>query len=565
MGYFRPEDTPRQVLDRVRALAPGGWDRVWAEDGPLAVSKLRLVGVYDDRQDGSFMLRVRLPGGRLRWQQAEAIGRLAAEFARKPSPDLEGPDSFLELTTRQDVQLHWIRFEALPVIWQRLAAVGLGSLQACGDTARNVTGCAVAGVDRDEVFDASPVVERVDAWLLANPAISSFLPRKFKIAITGCSTDCVLARINDLAFTPARREGRLGFHVWAGGGLSDYPRLASNLDLFVLPEQVPEVVSACLRLFADLGDPVHKAVNRFRAVVAELGAARIREELCRRLPFALPPGGEDLSTWQACDHAGIHPQHAPGRLERLYAGLTVPVGRMAGSELVEAARLAREYGDGGLRLTQRQSLILTGIRPARLPQLLAEPLLARLRPEPDPFERAVVACTSAPFCKFGIFNVKEHGDRLAWYLRAAVSPAAAARLQGLRLHLSGCKAACAQIHVGHIGLRATLGKDEDRYYEAFDVAAGGAPGSGRLARWVAHEVPVATAFSGIAGLLKAYTTEAPAGETLDTYLAHLPDARLAAFFRPAPEPTGTGVSAASGGPAHRADAAETNRSAGGIE
>lgn len=527
MTRFRPEDTPEEVIVRVRARAADGWEQVWSEEGTLAVAKLRLAGVYDDRQDGLFMLRIRIPGGRLSWEQAETVGWIAEELARKPSPELEGPDAFLELTTRQDIQLHWVRFERLPEIWDRMAAVGLLSLQACGDTARNVTSCPVAGIARDQVLDAAPLVSRVDAYLLRNPAVSAFLPRKFKICITGCPTDCVQARINDLVFTPARRAGLLGFHVWAGGGLSDYPRLASSLDLFVGPEAVLDVAVACLQLYRELGDPTHKAVNRFRALVAELGSERVRDELLRRLSFPLPAAGEDLSTWEASDHLGVHPQVDP---ERVYVGLNVPVGRLVPAQLVEAARLAREYGDGGIRLTQRQNLVLTGVEPTVLPALRREPLLRALRPEPDPFERAVVACTSAPFCKFGIFNVKEKGLELTEHLRASVSPAAAARLDDLRVHVSGCKAACAQVHVGHLGLRASLAKDEAGYQEAFDVAVGGAPAHGRLARWVAIEVPAPRVFERIGQLLEGYAAESEAGESLDAYLARLPDERLAATF-----------------------------------
>lgn len=534
MAHFRREDTPRQVVARVRERAGDGWERVWREEGHVAVSKLRLAGVYDDRQDGSFMLRLRIPGGRLTWQQAEAIGQLAQEFVCKPSPELEGPDGFLEITTRQDVQLHWVRFEVLPAIWDWLNAVGLTSLQACGDTARNVTGCPVAGISHDEVLDATPVLEAGNRHVLDHPELSAFLPRKFKITVTGCRTDCVLARINDLAFTPARRDAQLGYHVWAGGGLSDYPRLASSLDVFARPDEVVGVVAACLRLYGDLGDHEHKAVNRFRALVDELGPARIREELQRRLPASLPPAGEDLSSWAACDHLGVHPQ--PGA-DRVYVGLNVPIGRMAGRELAGAARLARDYGDGELRLTQRQNLILAGVRPGCLAALRQEPLLRRLRPEPDPFERAVVACTSAPFCKFGIFNVKEQGAALVERLRATVSPRAAARLDGLRLHVSGCKAACAQIHVGHLGLRATMGQNGDGYVEAFDVAASGDVGHGRLANWIAAEVPVTEAFQGIAGVLEAYAAEAGEDESLDAYLARVSRARLAALF---PAPVGAG-------------------------
>ncbi|HXX39135.1 MAG TPA: hypothetical protein VEP50_13480, partial [bacterium] len=464
----------------------------------------------------------------LTWHQAAAVGQIAQRHARKPSPDAEGSERFAEFTTRQNIQVHWVRFEALPVIWEQLDAAGLTSLQACGDTARNITGCPVAGIDRDQVLDAAPIVRQVHHHVLQHPALSAFLPRKFKITVTGCPSDCVLARINDLAFTPARHNGELGFHVWLGGGLSDYARLASDQRVFVRPHEVIAVVDATLRLYKELGDPVHKAVNRFRALVDALGPARVRDELLARLPFTLPAAGEDLSTWRPCDHLGVHPHAAS---DHVYVGLNVPVGRLAGEELVEVARLARDYGDGEIRLTQRQNLILTGVSPEHLSSLRCEPLLHRLRPEPDPFERAAIACTSAPFRKFGIFNVKEKGVELIEHLRAALSARAAARLHGLCLHVSGCKASCAQIHVGHLGLRAAMGKDEDGFYEAFDVAVGGDLGRERLARWIAHQVPVGSAFRGIAGLLIAYAAETPPGEAADLLPGAADDRAARGVFR----------------------------------
>jgi len=501
---FLPTDTPAEVVERVRAWTSSARTPPDAETDPLAIGKLRLAGVYDDRQPGFFMLRTRVPGGRLSAPQAETLAQVARDHSVRPQGE-RGPERFVEITTRQDLQLHWIRFESLPAIWDRYAAVGLTTLEACGDGLRNVTSCPLAGLDPRELLDARPVVDAVTALGLTEPELAAFLPRKFKVAVTGCPSDCVLARVNDLAFTPASRGGRLGFNVHGGGGLSDYPRLASPLDVFVEPGQVPEVVRAALVLYRERGDFEHKAVNRFRRLVEELGSEKTAAELRARLPFPVASAGDDLSTWRAEDHLGVRPERRAGRFT---VGLCVPLGRLAAVELAEFARLARSYGDGELRLTQRQNVVLAGVRKELLSELLAEPLLERLRPEPDPFERAVVACTSAPFCKFGIFNVKEKGAELIEHLRLALSPSRGDSLHGLRIHIAGCKASCAQTHAGHIGLRATVAKDEIGHREAFDIALGGDPGGGRLARWVAAAVPLEEAFATIASLLEAAAEDA---------------------------------------------------------
>ncbi|MDA8283016.1 MAG: hypothetical protein M0Z42_06870, partial [Actinomycetota bacterium] len=222
---------------------------------------------------------------------------------------------------------------------------------------------------------------------------------------------------------------------------------------------------------------------------------RVATEVRDRLGFAAPAAGEDLTTWRAEDHVGVHPD----REGTSYVGLCVPLGRLSAGELGELARCARVHGDGRVRFTQRQNVILTGV--ADVDALLAEPLLERLKPEPDPFERGVVACTSAPFCKFAILAMKPYGQRLIDHLRAEVPPEGWDRLDGLRIHLSGCKASCAQIPTAHIGLRATMGKDGEDYYDGFDVALGGDAGAARLARWARGDVPADAAFDGVASLL----------------------------------------------------------------
>lgn len=491
---FRRADGPAEVIGRIRGAGAVRWEDLSPADRATGIGKLRLAGVYDDRQLGYFMLRTRIPGGRLDAAQAETIARVTRDFSVRP-PEEQGPDRFLEITTRQDIQLHWIRFESLPEIWQRYEAVGLATAQACGDTLRNVTSCPVDGLDPAGLAETRTVLGTLSALADTEPELTAALPRKFKVAVTGCPTDCVQARLHDLAFTPARRGDLVGFNVHAGGGLSDSPRLASRLDLFVSPAQVVDVVRAALRLYVERGDYRHKAVNRFRILVHELGPARVAAEIARRLPYRPAGAGEDLSTWRFEDHLGVHAD----RTGRSWVGLCVPLGRLTADELAEVARLARVHGDGGIRLSQRQNLVVTGV--ADPGPLLAEPLLERLRPRPDPFERAVIACTSAPFCKYAMLDAKAVGGRLIDHLRQSVPQESWDRLDGLRLHLSGCKASCAQVQGAHVGFRATMARDEAGYREAFDIAVGGDVGAGRLAGWTALDVPVESAFEWLTAAL----------------------------------------------------------------
>lgn len=493
---FAQDQLPTEAAAAITQAGPTSFADLHPSDrGPLGIGKLRLVGFYDDRFPETFMLRVRIPGGRLSADQLDVIAGIADDFCVR----IEGVserDRFVEITTRQGIQIHWIRFENIPEIFARMGAAGLSSLEACGNTMRNPTACAVDGMDARGLLEVGPVLDAVGTLIQSDERLTSFLPRKFKVAVTGCPTDCVVARVNCVAFTPARRDGRIGFGVHVGGGLSDYPRLATPLDAFVEPAGVPAVVKAILELFSAEGDYEHSSVNRFRALVHQLGTERVAAELRARVPDGLlEPAGEDLSTWAAEDHLGVNPD----RFGTHYVGLSVPVGRLGVEDVRELSRLARLHGDANVRLTQRQNIILPGI--GNVDALLAEPLLERLRPEPDPFERAVVACTSAPFCKFAILPMKAYGTALTGHLRTNVPTEGRDRLDGLRLHMSGCKASCAQIPLAHIGLRATMGKTEDGLFDAFDVAVGGDAGAGKLAGWARLAVPADNVFDAVTSAL----------------------------------------------------------------
>ncbi len=494
-SIFAVEQTPEQIRKAILEKGSCAWGDLSDSDrGPLGVGKLRLVGVYDDNFSETFMLRTRIPGGRLTSSQLRVIGGVVNDFSLK-DPGSDAPERFAEITTRQNFQIHWIRFENLPEIWHRFESVGLWSYEACGNSMRNITSCPVDGIDAKAHFEVGDAIERLNSFAMENQPLSAFLPRKFKVGITGCDTDCIVARVNCIAFTPAEKKGELGFHVHLGGGLSDYPRLASQANLFITSDQVTEVVRATLQVFVECGDFQNSSVNRFRALVHELGPERIESEIVSRLGFKPRELGRDLSSWQFEDHLGIHRDNCGTH----YVGLCVPLGRLSGDEINEIAEIAERCGDGRIRLTHRQNLVLTGV--ADIESLLDEPLLAKFSPNPDPFERAIIACTSAPFCKFAILAMKPYGARLIERLRSSVPQEGWHRLQGLRIHMSGCKASCAQIGLAHIGLRATMGKDESRIFDAFDIALGGDAGAGNLARWRCGELSADLAFDDITGLV----------------------------------------------------------------
>ena len=292
------------------------------------MERLKWVGLYPQRQGGNaFMMRVKVPGGVLTAAQAREIGIAADAFGEGPEDSPVFGNRYADITTRQTVQLHWLRIEDVPRIWQRFWDVGLTTVQACGDSARNVTCCPVSGVDADEVVDALPVARAVSAFFTGNREYAN-LPRKFKIGITGCLEDCARVEIDDIGLWPARAaDGTVGFNVLAGGGLSDGERMGSDHRRArharagggAHPGHRPGLRGA--RATASTGgSPACATSSRSSAPRGSAprwrGAAR----------FDLAPAGEELTRRFRGDHVGVHPQRQPGLV---YVGCCVPVGRHA--------------------------------------------------------------------------------------------------------------------------------------------------------------------------------------------------------------------------------------------
>ena len=524
-----PLDVRDAILERYATEGPGAIAAV-----PGEAERLKWVGLYPQRQGGdAFMLRIKVPGGRLTAAQAQIVGEIAEKFARGPAPNPVFGDAYLDITTRQDVQLHWIRIGAVPEIWRRLEAVGVTTVQACGDSARNVLCCPVSGLDADEVLDAYPVAAAVSAYFTGNREYAN-LPRKFKLSVTGCREDCAQAEINDIGLWPARLDdGTVGLNVLVGGGLSDGPRMASDIDVFVHPdpERVVELFRAVAQLFGELGNRENRGLARMRYLVQELGPERFRAELAERAAVDLLPAGEALTRGYRGDHVGVHAQKQPGRC---YVGLNVTVGRMPGRNLVEAARLAGDYGDGELRLATDQNLILSGVPEARLGALLAEPLLAEHSPDPGPFERGVVACTGSEFCRFAIVETKARAAQWARELDRRLGPGDGGESGGgiVRMHLSGCSASCAQPQIADIGLRGETAHHGDAIVEAVDVGLGGSLGTdAAFVDFVEGAKPVSEVPDALVGLLTRYRAERREGEAFHQWCRRLPNAELRATLR----------------------------------
>lgn len=453
---LKREKGPLGMLDELPSLIAAGYADVAEED----IVRLKWWGLYHDKPKvGTFMLRIKLPAGRLTAPQLRAVGDLALEHGKGEA----------ELTTRQNIQLHHLTLGSLPDVFDRLHAAGLTSLGGCGDTIRAITGCPAHGVAADELFDVGPVLEEAHAFFTGNPDYID-LPRKHKISISACASRCNAPEINCIALVGAIRDGEPGFAVLVGGGLSSVPRIARELGVFVRLDDALPILRAILDTWRDdLRWRVSRVKSRMKFMVDALGAEGVRAEVERRLGHPLPDFELPPLDVEPDDHLGIRPQR---QVERTTIGFPVHVGLLGGERLVALADLLEPIG-ADARVTRQQNLLLSGIPNGRVESLVVSLSSLGLAPEANGLRGNAIACTGEPHCNYSVTETKTRLDRLVLGLEEQFGDAVAP----LRLHLDGCPHACGQHWVGDIGLQGTTARDDaGQRHQAFDVYLRGALG-----------------------------------------------------------------------------------------
>jgi sulfite reductase (ferredoxin) len=415
----------------------------------------------EELDDRYFMLRIRIDGGQLNPAQLRAIADISNKYGRGTA----------DVTDRQNIQLHWIEIESVPAIWQQLEAVGLSTMEACGDTPRVIIGCPLAGIAEDEVIDATPQIKDVHDRYIGTPEFSN-LPRKFKSAMSGCTAHCTVHEINDIAFVGVVNEhGEVGYDVFVGGGLSTNPMFAKRLGAFVKPDQVHEVWKGIISIFRDYGYRRLRHRARIKFLVNDWGAEKFREVLEKEyLGFALPDGPAPAAPLPRRDHVGIHPQ----RDGDVYVGFAPKVGRLNGDLLHVIGDLAEEYGSGRVRTTAEQKMVVLDVPPARADELAAKLAEHDLQVHPSTFRRQTMACTGIEYCKLAIVETKQRGMDLIEELERRLPDFD----QPLTININGCPNACARIQVADIGLKGQLVVDENGdQVEGFQIHLGGRLGA----------------------------------------------------------------------------------------
>jgi sulfite reductase (ferredoxin) len=417
----------------------------------------------EELDDRYFMLRIRIDGGQLDHDQLRVIADISRRYARGTA----------DVTDRQNIQLHWVEIENVPAIWDALESVGLSTTEACGDTPRVILGCPLAGIDADEIINATPEIAVIGRRYIGDPAFSN-LPRKFKSSISGCAAQCAAHEINDVAFVGVvNGAGEAGYDLWVGGGLSTNPMIGQRLGTFVRPGQVPEVWAGVTGLFRDYGYRRLRHRARIKFLVADWGTERFREVLEKEyLGYALPDGPAPASPRGGVrDHVGVHLQ----RDGRYYIGFAPTVGRLSADALDLIAGLAETYGSGQVRTTTEQKMVILDVPPERKDQLVAELGAAGLPAAPSAFRRHAMACTGIEFCKLAIVETKHRAADLIGELER--------RLPGfsepVTINVNGCPNSCARIQTADIGLKGSLVTGPDgNQVEGFQVHLGGSLNGG---------------------------------------------------------------------------------------
>ena len=501
------DKAPLGIRDELPALIAGGYEALPEED----IVRLQWWGLYHDKPKiGTFMLRVKIPNGVLSPAKLRTIGEVSNRYGRGDA----------EITTRQCIQLHWLELASLPDVFADLEASGITSAGGCGDTVRNITGCPVSGIAADELFDSTPIVDATTETYYGNPEWAN-LPRKHKYSIASCPDRCNAPEINCISLVGVLNDGREGYAVQVGGGLSSVPRMARDMGVFVSKEEAVEILGATTLVWSeDLKYRMSRVKARMKFMVDDIGAdgmrERVEEKLGRTLErFELPPIDAQPSA-----HIGVHAQKHEGLS---YIGVPVQLGLSAGEQLIAVADLVDSFG-GDIRLTRQQNLIVTGVPNEQVDVVLAQLDELGLPLTTNEIWANSIACTGEPHCNFSVGQTKDRLRDLLDHLETTFGDA----VSELRLHLDGCPHACAQHWVGDLGFQATTGKDADgQRISAYDIfvrgSLGPAPEIGRsLFRRVASE----QLEPAVEGIVRGWLDQREDNETFTAFQRRLSDDEL---------------------------------------
>ncbi len=419
------------------------------QTSPVAFRAYRVpMGVYEQRKAGLFMVRIRIGAGLVLPFQLERVAELSKRYG----------NGVLHVTTRQDIQIHEVKIEDTPDVLEGLLEVGISSRGGGGNTVRNVTACPEAGVCQKEEFDVAPYAIATAEYLLQDR--SSFnLPRKYKIVFSGCSQDCAYACVADLGFFAHKKDGVKGFVVYAAGGLGSNPAVAVKIEDFIKADEIFETAEAIKRLFDKHGDRANKHKARLRYVLAGLGVEEFIK-LYQKEKDTLKAEGLPFKAPDIRDIASMYPTSEGSETVRL----RLKKGDIPADDLQKVAQIAAKYGQGLVRTTQLQDLLITGVPVEDVDKINGElkDFSINVFAEGGP---KVVACTGAATCKLGLCLSRGLSDAISNKLSQIDSPKTVIRI-------SGCPNSCGHHYIADIGFQGKAKRVKGKLMPCYDVLVG---------------------------------------------------------------------------------------------
>lgn len=419
------------------------------EIDPEDIDRFKWYGLYTqnknlqgDDESLYFMLRVKLEHGSANIEQLRAMAQISKEFGRDTA----------DFTTRQDLQFHFISVKNLPEIFERLDKVGLSTKFAAGDVPRNVTTCAVSGIDHDEFCDTTEIVNDINDFLRGNKELAN-LPRKYKVAVSACAKHCINHEHQDLSFSAFELNGEVVFDVNVGGGLASSKRFATSIG-YAKKEQILDIVKAVSYTFRDHGLRESRKKARIAHLVKEWGEEKFKAHIEKELGYTLASSPKIAYTpYIKREHFGVHASKTNGKS---YVGIAVNGGHIGADKLFALADILEKHGATRIKTTITQNFVVEDVPNENLDALVAELTALDLEAYPNPFKARLLSCTGLDFCKFAVSDTKKTGIALANYLNTKFPEFK----ENVSISVNGCPNSCAHPNIVNIGLQGTKVKDE---------------------------------------------------------------------------------------------------------
>lgn len=478
------------------------------------IGLLKWYGMYphinkEDLEDKKyFMKRIKIVDAKINLEQLEVLSLIGQKYAQ----------GLVDFTNRQNVQFHFIQIKDIPEILKLLDSVGLTSRMASGDGPRPIMTSPVAGIDLEEIFDATYLVKEVDSYFNQNDDRFSNFPRKYKVGISGCGRHTASHEIQDVAFTAFKSDsGEILFDLTLAGGLSKSKQIAYRANRYIKPEQVKDVTIACAEIFRDNGNRQNRNKARLRHLVNDWGLDKFIEEMEAKLSYKLTIGTVEpkITPFEKRNHFGIHKAKQEGES---FIGFATNSGRIAGEDFFHISNICKKYKVKGIALTSAQNFIIYGVKD-NVSLALSEEICDLGYPYiPSPFRARLQSCTGKEFCKFGITETKEYAKKVVIELEKKYPDFN----ENITMAIAGCSHSCSHPQISDIGFIGTKVKDEEgNRVEGYDVFLGGQL-EGELGSRFSHKTGVKVTTDKlvdfVGSLIQSYTNDNLGKSTFKEYL-----------------------------------------------